>query len=56
MTRVCHFVTGVIESSWSFTSCSPPRSLPIVSRGIWPAISRTGDETEKAVLRPPAAL
>ncbi len=38
-----HLVTGRTTSRWSAISGTVPRSLPIRPRGIWLAMTRTGD-------------
>jgi hypothetical protein len=51
-----HLVMGAMASSWSLTSCRRPMFLPMLPLGICPAIIRTGDEAEYAVLSPEAAF
>jgi len=54
---VCrHFVEPAMASSWLSSSWSTPIFLPIWLRGTCPAINKTGDEAEYAVLRPAEAL
>jgi hypothetical protein len=49
-------VTGAMQSIWSLTSWSRPMSLPMLARGTWPEMIRTGEEAEYAVERPDMAL
>lgn len=51
-----YLVTGRTTSGWSRISCTAPRSLPMRSRGIWPAITSTAEERAYAVASPAAAL